>query len=143
MKAAFCEYLKEKDQKSKLNQLTYETFKIQPYLTKYGFTSKEISLLYALRSRSHPAKSNYKNMYKNTLQCSLGCLAEENQKHIFEDCIPVREKLHLKEIFKIDLIYGDLSKQKAAVDNFIQIEENRLKIRIKLLEDEKIINTPS
>ena len=74
---------------------------------------------------------------------SLGCLAEENQKHIFEDCIPVREKLNLKEIFKIDLIYVDLSKQKAAVDNFIQIEENILKIRIKLLEDEKIINTSS
>ena len=64
-------------------------------------------------------------MYKNTIQCSLGCLAEENQKHIFEDCIPVREKLNLKERFKIDLIYGDLSNQKAAVDNFIQIEENR------------------
>ena len=84
-------------------------------------------------------------MYKNTIQCSLGCLTEENQKHMFEDCIPVREKLNLKEIFKIDLIYGDLSNQKAAVDNFIQIEENRLKIRIKLLEDEKkrVINTPS
>ena len=55
-KAAFTEYIKEKEQKSKLNNLTYATFNTQPYLTKCGFTNKEMSLLYSLRSRSHPAQ---------------------------------------------------------------------------------------
>ena len=72
-KAAFSEYIKEKEQKSKLNNLTYETFNIQPYLTKCGLTKKEISILFSLRSNSHPAKCNYKKMYSNSLQCSFGC----------------------------------------------------------------------
>ena len=40
-------------------------------------------------------------MYKNTIQCSLGCLTEENQKHIFEDYIPVREKFNLNKYLGI------------------------------------------
>ena len=76
-------------------------------------------------------------MYKNIFRWSLGCLAEENQKHIFEDCIPVREKLDLKEILKIYLIHGDLSKHKAAVQTFIQEEEHFVQIWLKLQEGEK------
>ena len=134
-KAAFSEYIKEKEQKSKLNNLTYETLNIQPYLTKCGFTKKEISLLYSLRSRSHPAKCNYKKMYNYRLQCSFGCLTDESQCHIFEQCKPVREKLELKETYRINYIYGDLSKHKAAVSNYIQIEENRVKMKLLLKEN--------
>ena len=53
------------------------------------------------------------------------------------------KKLNLKQIFKVDFIHGDLLNQKESLDNLIQIEGNRLKIKIKLLEDEKITNTPS
>ena len=53
MKAAFCEHLKEKDQKSKLNQCTYETFKIQPYLTKYGFTVQTWNLAQTLHGQDY------------------------------------------------------------------------------------------
>ena len=76
MKASYCEYLREKYQKTKLNQLMYDMFQIQPYQTIYGFTKKKICILYSLRFRFHPAKSKYKKMYNNTLHCSIGCLAE-------------------------------------------------------------------
>ena len=57
------------------------------------------------------------------------------QCHIFEQCKPVREKLDLKETYRIDCIYGDLSKHKAAVSNYIQIEENRVKMKLLLQEN--------
>ena len=40
-KAAFCQYMKEKAEKSKLEHLEYKTLQIQPYLTDPGFTYKK------------------------------------------------------------------------------------------------------
>ena len=125
-KAAFIEYSKEKSEKSKLNQLQYKTLQIQPYLTKSGLSNKDINLLHSLRSRSHPAKSNYKKMHNNQLLCRFGCFSEENQQHIFESCEPIRGQLVLNKEVKINDIYGDLKHQKLAISYFIQIEEKRL-----------------
>ena len=69
---AFKEYMQEKNNKSKPNPLKYEHLTIQSYLTEPILSRKEINLLYSLRSRSHPAKQNYRKMYKN-LQCVFGC----------------------------------------------------------------------
>ena len=142
MKAAFIEYMKEKDQKSKLNHLTYDSLKIQPYLTKNSYSHKEICLLYSLRSRSHPAKSNYKKMYQNNMQCSFGCLSEETQFHIFEECPKIREKMELKENFNISFIYGHLYQQNVAVSVLVQIEENRLKMIKNIKEAEEEARAP-
>ena len=84
-KAAFSEYLKEKAEKSKLEQLLYKTLQVQPYLINEGFTYEEMYLLYSLRCRSHPAKSNYRTMYDGQIQSSLVCLIDETQQHIFEE----------------------------------------------------------
>ena len=133
-KAAFSEYIKEKAEKSKLNQLEYKTLHLQQYLTEPGFTYKEIYLLYSLRSRSHPAKNNYRKMYNGQIQCTFDCLSDENQQHIFEECKPLREGLHLKEGIKLQDVYGDIKLQKAAISNFIQIEEKRVDLKKKLEE---------
>ena len=70
-------------------------------------------------------------MYNSQIQCTFGCLCDENQQHIFEECKPLREGLHLKEGIKLNEVYGDIQLQKAALSNFIQIEEKRLDIRKK------------
>ena len=95
-KAAFCEYMKEKAEKSKLEQLQYKTLQLQPYLIEKSLTYKEIYLLYSLRSRAHPAKNNYRKMYNNQIQCSFGCLSDENQQHVFEECMPLKQNLQYK-----------------------------------------------
>ena len=131
-KSAFKEYMKEKANKSKLNDLKYQSFKVQPYLKDSGFNSKEINLLYSLRSRSHPAKCNYRIMNSNNLNCSLGCLVPENQQHIFEDCKEIRKQIQYNNSYKIKDIYEDTHKQKAAISYFLQIEEKRLDLKKKL-----------
>ena len=116
---------------SKLEHLIYKTLQVQPYLTNEGFTYKEMYLLYALRCRSHPAKSNYRTLYNGQVQCSLGCLSDETQQHIFEECKILRAHLQLKEGVKISDIFGNFDAQKSAMYNFIQIEEKRVKKKCK------------
>ena len=53
-------------------------------------------------------------------------------KYIFEECRPSLKKLNLTTIFKIDQVFGSVTKQKEAIGGFIQIEEARKKL-IKLI----------
>ena len=45
---------------------------------------------------SYRAKRNYKNMYKNTLQCSRGCLAKEYQSIFLKKKIPSQREVEPK-----------------------------------------------
>ena len=60
--AAFEFMIKLKNGLSKIENVIYETFSTQEYLKSKSFNSEERNLLYSLRSRSHPAKMNYKKM---------------------------------------------------------------------------------
>ena len=82
--------------------------------TDSGLSNKEINLLFLLRSRSHPAKSNYKKMHNNQLLCRFGCLNDKNQQHIFESCQTLRDQLVLRDGIKTNDIYGNLSHTKTS-----------------------------
>ena len=62
-KAALKELTEKKNTLSKIRELKYETLKIQPYLKCPKFHRDERKLLYALRSRMHPSKNNFRKMY--------------------------------------------------------------------------------
>ena len=51
----------------------------------------------------------------------------KSQCHILKQFQPLREKLDLKETYRIDDIYKDSYKHEAAVSNYIQIKENKVK----------------
>ena len=114
-------------------------------MTKNSYSHKEKCLLYSLRSRSHPAKSNYKKMYQNNMQCSFGCLKEETQFHVFQECEKTRQNLDLNEKVEFSFIYGKLYQQKAAISQLLQIEENRVRIKqnMKEAEEEALLRPPS
>ena len=61
----------------------YEKFEMQPYIKNCSFTLEEIKLLFSLRSKSYPAKINYKNINKGNLKCSFQCDSDETQEYIF------------------------------------------------------------
>ena len=94
------------------------------------FEKDDVKLLVLLRSKCYKAKMNFKKMYKHDLKCSLKCDSEETQQHIFEECIPIKNKIKAYKNIKIDDIYGSESEQKEAITYFIEIE----KIRNTLLE---------
>ena len=137
-KAAFEEYMQEKITKSKLNLLKYEQLDIQPYLQEPRLSMKEINLLYSLRSRSHPAKTNYRKMYNNNFGCFFGCLEDEDQKHIFEKCEKIRNNLTIKETVDISHIYGNPKQQTEAAKILIQIEDMRYSMVQKLHHEDDL-----
>ena len=67
-KAAFEYFQNEKNKHSKLDEVNYEEFKTQNYLTNKQFNSKERNLLYSLRSRCYDSKNNFRKMNKHNLK---------------------------------------------------------------------------
>ena len=126
-KAAFRELLEKKNQLSKIRDLKYETFEIQPYLKSKDFNSSERNLLYSLRSRMHPAKTNFRKMHSNNLECSQGCPIQEDQCHIFSGC----DKLNSDKNTNIyEHIFEDIDKQKEVICAFLHIEERRKELNL-------------
>ena len=70
----------------------------------------------------YPAKNNFKKMHSNRLQCSFGCIAVEDQRHIFPHCGALRSE---QNNILYDNIFEDSDKQKDAISAFISIEHRR------------------
>ena len=131
--AAFKYYMKEKDKMTKLDKLEYTQLKLQTYLTEKTTTNKEKYLLYSLRSRSHEAKVNFKNMNKHDLQCRFGCKTNESQEHIFIQCTKLKEASQMPQNIDYEDIFKDVSRQTNAIKAFILIEATREDLKKKLL----------
>ena len=47
-----------------------------------------------------------KGVFTSTASDTYSCLRDKNQQHIFEECIPLKQNLHLKGGVKVSDIYG-------------------------------------
>ena len=70
----------------------------------------------------HPSKNNFRKMHPNNLKCSLGCIADEDQRHIFENCSALKSFQYTN---LYNFIFEDSDKQKEAISVFISIEQKR------------------
>ena len=70
----------------------------------------------------HSAKTNFRKLHLNNLECSQGCHAQEDQRHIFAGCDKLNSQMNTN-IY--DHIYEDIGRQKAAISLFLHIEEKR------------------
>ena len=84
--AAFEEMNNLKKGKKKVMDVKYQGLEVQKYLIDPDFSTEKRNLLYALRSRMHASKSNFRKMNSGNLLCSQGCQYEEDQTHIFQNC---------------------------------------------------------
>ena len=129
---AFNYFMQLKSKNTKLDNVNYTELSIQPYLTSNLFNNKEAKLLYALRSRCHAAKVNFKKMHNNEVSCTFGCLKDEDQQHVFTECSPLMLSNNMNETLKYDNIFGDTSQQKEAITKFLRIEVNRKELKNNL-----------
>ena len=115
IKKAALKYLnKLKESHSKVDHISFEELKIQPYLKSPLFSNMETSLLFALRSRTEETfKANFRNMYGNVVPCPLECKNKDDekdddtQKHMLE-CIKIRAEYLTDDIAMGDVKYDDL-----------------------------------
>ena len=80
--------IEEKEEKSKIKNIQYNKFKVQPYLTSNLFSNYEVEVLSKLRSRNIDVKSNFKTKYKINnvldLKCPLfNCYDTDDQQILF------------------------------------------------------------
>ena len=111
--------------KKKMKPLIYENIVLQDYMSMQKFSLKEKKLLFALRSSCYQAKMNFKKLNRQNLQCSLKCVDEETQFHIFQNCRPILDKLELRDVPQLSLIYGSHVEQKEAIEIYSKIDDMR------------------
>ena len=114
-KAALKTYVAKKETHQKIRHLEYERLELKPYLKSNEFSGKERKLLTLLRSRCHPARNDFKKMYKNQIKCNFGCDEVEDQEHIFMRCEPIIKNVTSKNV-EYDDIFKDLDKQKEPIE---------------------------
>ena len=142
-KEAFENYLKLKENcKKKMKNLQYDELAIQPYMINGNFTLKQIKLLFSLRSMCYPAKLNFRKLNRGNLKCSLGCIEDESQTHLFEECEPIRAKLKLNITTSMASIYQSVSEQKEIITIFEQIDDQRKILMRDILPGGSVARTP-
>ena len=76
-------FIVERNGKKKLQDLNYDIFRTQEYMTCGQFCQEEIKLLFALQSKTYSAKMNFKNINRGDLKCIFQCNEYETQLHTF------------------------------------------------------------
>ena len=107
-----------------------------------NFTLKQIKLLFSLRSMCYPAKLNFCKLNRGNLGCSLGCIEDESQTHIFEKCEPIRAKLKLNISTSMASIYQSVSEQKEIITIFEQINDQMNILMKDILPGGSVARTP-
>ena len=101
---------------SKVKDIIYNTFKIQDYMNNHILTNHEISLLFALRSRS---VRNVANNFGQEKTCSLGCTSPDIQEH-WISCSKILA--NQGTIIEYIDIFGNPCEQTLLVKLFAQLE---------------------
>ena len=72
--AVFTKLKDTKKTHSKIRDITYDQFKIQPYLNSFSLTTEMTKILFNMRSAmTRNFKCNFSSMFKGDLRCSLKC----------------------------------------------------------------------
>jgi hypothetical protein len=124
--AAFKMYQEKKGHK--MEELKYDALNKQEYLMNPKFGKDEIKVMSLLRSKCHPAKKNFRKMYKQNPMCTFQCNTLETQTHILEECKPIRAKVKSTQQIKLQNIYGTVEEQTEIIETIMEIENARKEI---------------
>ena len=127
-----------KESHSKVKDIKYETFSIQPYITNKSFGTKEIEVLFNTRVRNLPVKRNFRGQYSD-VWCRL-CSAEpggaadreeETQQHLLNCRVLIQncpELYNDSEVDYSDFFHSDPLRQLRATRLMIKVLETRDKM---------------
>ena len=108
---------------SKLIDITYNKFQIQPYLTTKEKNNSGKELLFNLRSNCHSSKYNFRKINKNNTNCVFKCPHIEDQRHSFTQCTPILNNISNAYTTTYEDIYGTLIEQTKSTIIFIKNRE--------------------
>ena len=123
-KHMFSELKKEQREHSKINTIEYETFQTQEYLKTHLMDNHEISLLFALRSKTTRAcKANFPfNSNKNCQMCGKH---EDTQEHVLECEDTYKTGITDNNIVYNDIFSDNIEKQAAVTKLYSTLLQRR------------------
>jgi hypothetical protein len=136
--AAFQELKTIQSTHTKVKEIIYEQFKIQPYMKSNIFTNRMVEVLFSLQSSmTRNLKSNFSSIFKGNMRCRLNCEDQEAndcQSHLL-DCQTILENLSPEEQIgasrlKYNDIFGTLEQQ----GKIVPVVSRMLEVRKELLE---------
>ena len=125
--AAFKDLLNKQKEHSKVRNIKYDDFVIQPYLTSELFQPKIAKIVTAIRSKCvRGIKENFPKQYKYNMKCPLQSDTEDTQEHIL-----VCDKLGKSSNLSLVLVFEDTVQQ-----NQIGVQYNeRMNKRLSLIDN--------
>ena len=112
---------------SKVKNIDYDKFVVQPYLTDVRFQTKEKQMLFSLRVRMTSTKLNYRSMYTD-LNCNI-CSENvpQSDSHLLECQTLINECSELRNDTQVEYedIFGNTEEQLRIAKLFMAIFETK------------------
>ena len=138
---SFSSLMKERENLSKGQEITYDSLKIQRYLTHDSRLSIEsMRRIYHVRCREIQVKSNYPSSFSDTKCPFSDCEKQDTQTHLFESyCFSEQKEIMNINNAQYEDIFGCDIEAKV---NVVQIIFSKLENRRKFLSNEGIPADP-
>jgi hypothetical protein len=124
--AAFSALQKTKLSHTKVKNIEYPDFKLQPYMHSRQLSKDQVSTLFNLRADT---VNGYKECFPHAyvdLLCKLGCNESDSISHMFK-CSKIDEQCG-KTLVQKDAIFANIEQQKDAVSTFTKRDITRAAI---------------
>ena len=114
---------------TKIKNIIYDEFQIQPYLQSSSFSIEEASTLFNMRASTiNGFKMCFPSLYRNDKQCRLQCQEEDTIEHTFY-CHKIKHHEELSPV-NFNAIYANVKDRKQAVSKFIKLQSIRSAILV-------------
>ena len=127
---------------TKVKDIKYNDFKIQPYMVSNKFSTSMVKVLFDMRSSmTKNIKNNFPSMFRSNMRCQLNCSDKEaldSQSHLLHCSVLLKklsteEQLNMSQVEYTD-IFGTLDQQRSVVLVLTRI----LELREELLDLQRL-----
>ena len=94
---AFKEYIKEKENMKKLENIRYSKLKMQSYIVSNELTNRQKQIIFRLRTNTFNVKLNLRKLHLDDLKCRKCFIIDESQEHVFTQCAKINGKMNIEE----------------------------------------------
>ena len=127
---------------SKVRDIKYTQFKIQPYLKSHTFTNNMASVLFNLRSSmTKTIKSNFSSINRGDMSCKMKCQepgTEDCPSHLLQ-CHVLLKQLNSEQVTQTkNVSYEDIFKHMEKQREVVLVMTRLLQIREDQLEKESL-----
>ena len=125
---SFNKLLKEKEKRSKGENLIYKKFEMQSYLLNKNFKSRDATFLFKIRTEMIEVRKNYEHQFKNNMTCPV-CHSHTDTQQSILTCSALN--LQPNQTKYSELFSNDLKVVEPALKSYQSLWRKREKMLLK------------